>query len=179
METAKLPVGCFVNTETGEITDVIYEGDVVRVVRNKQTKYYQNNKKEIEKDRIYRFGQDKNFSMLSEFSARQLANENLTSSEYRVLLLMISNTNYKSGLVTLDNNWPMTKDHVSKALDLSSKTVERCLCVLVNKGIINRSTTNHVTKYFFNPYIQYKGAWINRTLYEMFKNTKWAKRERK
>ena len=41
METAKLPVSCLVSSETGEITDLVYEGDVVRIVRDKQIKYYQ------------------------------------------------------------------------------------------------------------------------------------------
>lgn len=178
METAKLPIDYIVNTETGEIVDEVYEGDRLKIVRKGQTEYYKKNAKEIEKDKVYNFGQDKNFSILSEYSARQLADEKLTSAEYRVLLLMISNTNYKSGLIAFGNNLPMTNEHITKRLNINNKTTESCLKTLVDKGIINKSTTNHVTKYFFNPFIQYKGRWINKTLYEMFKNTKWAKREK-
>lgn len=175
METAKLPVSCLVSSETGEITDLVYEGDVVRIVRDKQIKYYQNNRKEIEQDRVYNFGQDRKFSMLSEYAAKQLADEKLTATEYRVLLLMISNTHYKSGLIACANNQSMTKGWITKKLRISAKTTDYAVKTLIDRGIIAQNTTNHKTKYFFNPYIQYKGRWINKTLYEMFRNTRWAK----
>ena len=168
-------VGYIVDSKTGKVNQSIYEGDKLRIVRKSQAEYYQKHKEEIEKDRVYNFGQDKNFSMLSEYAAKQLADEKLTSSEYRVLLLMISHTHYKSGLVAYGNNQPMTKEWVSEKLNIGKKTVDNAIKTLIDRGIIAENNTNHRTKYFFNPYIQYKGRWINRTLYEMFKNTRWAK----
>lgn len=167
-------VGYVINRGTGEILEEFYEGDKVRVVRKAQVEYHRKNAKEIEKDKVYNFGQDKKFSMLSEYAAKQLADEKLTATEYRVLLLMISHTHYKSGLIAYGNNLPMTKNWISKKLNISLRTTESSVKTLIDRGIIAQNTTNHRTKYFFNPYIQYKGRWINRTLYEMFKNTRWA-----
>lgn len=166
-----------VDIKTGEIVDELYAGDRYRITRSQQIEYYKKNRKEIEGDKMFFFGQDESFSMLSEFSARQLADEKLTSAEYRVLLIMISNTHYKSGLVAFKNNRPITEEWLAEHLGLTDRTIKNSIKTLVDKGIINRSTTNHKTQYFFNPFIQYRGRWINRTLYEMFKNTKWAKRK--
>ncbi|MDD4429568.1 MAG: hypothetical protein PHG64_14435 [Paludibacter sp.] len=178
MEKAELPVDYYIiDGNTGEIANEVYKGDRLNISRKKQISYYQKNVEEIEKDKLYTFGQDKKYSLLSEYSARQLADEKLTSTEYRVLLLMISNTNYKSGLIAFDNNKVITKSWVAKTLNISSRTADTAIKTLVDSGIIAENNTNFKTKYFFNPFIQYKGRWINKTLYEMFKNTKWAKRD--
>lgn len=173
MENTEKPIKFVVDAETGAVEDDMFEGDWI--VRKKQREYLEKNSDEIENERMYNFGQDEKFSILSSYSAKQLANEKLTGAEYRMLLLMISNTNYKSGLVTLGNNHDITVEWLTKTLKISKKTTENCLKTLIDRGIIARNTTNHKTKYFFNPYIQYRGRWINKTLYEMFKNTKWAK----
>lgn len=169
------PISYVVSAETGEIERGLFPGD--RIVSKKQKNYSNKNKEELEKDRIYNFGQDNKFSMLSEYAAKQLADEKLTASEYRVLLLMISNTHYKSGLIALGNNQPISKDWVSKYLKVDKKTTEKSFKTLIDRGIIAQNTTNYKTKYFFNPYIQYRGRWINKTLYEMFRNTRWAKNQ--
>ena len=168
-------VGYVIDGETGEIRDRFYQGDEVRIKRKEQVEYYQKSKKEIEKDKVYNFGQDRKFSMLSEYAAKQLADEKLTAAEYRVLLLMISHTHYKSGLIAYGNNQFITKEWITKKLGISAKTTDYAVKTLIDRGIIAQNTTNHKTKYFFNPYIQYKGRWINKTLYEMFRNTRWAK----
>ena len=175
MEDSQEQFKYIVNGKTGEIEKKLYQGD--RVLRKSQLDYSKNHKEELEEDKIYNFGQDKKFSMLSEFSAKQLADEKLTSSEYRILLLMISNTRYKSGVIGFKNNQPMTQNWISKKLGISKKTTENSIRTLIDRGIIAQNITNHRIKYFFNPYIQYRGRWINKTLYEMFKNTKWAKRD--
>lgn len=168
-------VGYVIDGETGEIRDQFYQGDEVRIKRKEQVEYYQKSKKEIEKDKVYNFGQDRKFSMLSEYAAKQLADEKLTATEYRVLFLMISHTHYKSGLIAYGNNQFITKGWITKKLRISAKTTDYAVKTLTDRGIIAQNTTNHKTKYFFNPYIQYKGRWINKTLYEMFRNTRWAK----
>lgn len=173
MKDTEQPINYIVDVKTGEVKTEMFEGD--RIIRKKQIEFSKKHREELEEDKIYNFGQDKKFSMLSEFSAKQLADEKLTSSEYRILLIMISNTNYKSGLIAFGNNRPITKEWITKKLNIDKKTTDKSINTLIDRGIIARSTTNHKTKYFFNPYIQYKGRWINRTLYEMFKNTRWAK----
>lgn len=161
-----------IDPETGEIVDYIKPGD--RIVKKKQLEYYNNNAEQIEKDKIYEFGQSGRFTMLNEYAAQQLAKEKLTGSDYQIVLLMMSNTNYKTGLITKGNNQPITPEWVADKLKISIKTADRCFDKLRDRGIIAQSITNYKTRYYFNPYIQYKGRWIERTLYDMFKDTKWA-----
>lgn len=175
MDSSERPINYIVDAESGVVKSEMFKGD--RIIRKKQIEFSIKHLEDIEEGKIYNFGQDKSFSMLSEFSAKQLADEKLTASEYRILLLMISNTHYKSGLIAFRNNKPISKEWISKELCITRKTVDTSVNTLVDRGIIAQNTTNHKTKYFFNPYIQYRGRWINKTLYEMFKNTRWAKKE--
>lgn len=61
---------------------------------------------------------------------------------------MISNTHYKSGLVAFKNNRPITEEWLVNYLKLTDKTVKNSIKTLVDRGIINKSTTNYKTKYF-------------------------------
>jgi predicted transcriptional regulator len=163
------------NPDTGEIGG-IFNADTQEIRNKKQTEYYQKNKAQIEKDKMYDFGQSGRFNMFSTFSISQLANENLTGSDYRILLLMMSGVGYKTGYISMGNNHPMTPEWIAKKLDVDKRTVDRCLKKLIDKGIIAINVTEKKKSYFMNPYIQYKGRWISKDLYNMFKDTKWAKR---
>ena len=158
--------------ETGEIVDRIYGGD--RIVRKKQIEFYSKNEKEIEKDRVYNFGQSDKFTMLSQNAAKELSKMKITGSEYQIMFLMMANTNYKSGLITKGNNHNIDENWIAEQLNINIITVERCIKKFNDKGIIYKGEISFKIQYFFNPYIQYKGSWINKTLYEMFKNTPWA-----
>lgn len=162
------------NPDTGEIGG-IFNADTQEIRNKKQTEYYQKNKAQIEKDKMYDFGQSGRFNMFSTFSISQLANENLTGSDYRILLLMMSGVGYKTGYISMGNNHPMTPEWIAKKLDVDKRTVDRCLKKLIDKGIIAINVTEKKKSYFMNPYIQYKGRWISKDLYNMFKDTKWAK----
>lgn len=162
------------NPDTGEVGG-IFNADTQEIRNKKQTEYYQKNKAQIEKDKMYDFGQSGRFNMFSTFSISQLANENLTGSDYRILLLMMSGVGYKTGYISMGNNHPMTPEWIAKKLDVDKRTVDRCLKKLIDKGIIAINVTEKKKSYFMNPYIQYKGRWISKDLYNMFKDTKWAK----
>lgn len=153
----------------------IYDSDT-QVIRNKkQVEYYEKNKLKIENDKIYDFGQSGSFNMFSTFAIEGLTNENLTGSDYRILLLMMSGVGYKTGYISMGNNHSMTNEWIAKKLDVDKKTVNRTIKKLIDKGIIALNLTEKKKSYFLNPYIQYKGQWISKDLYNMFKDTKWAK----
>ena len=160
------------DSETGEIIDRMYDGD--RIVRKKQIEYYNKNAEEIEKDKVYSFGQSDKFTMLNQYAAKELSRMRITGSEFQIMFLMMANTNYKSGLITKGNNHNINEEWIAEQLGINIVTVGRCIRKFVDKGIIFKGETAFKIKYFFNPYIQYKGAWINKTLYEMFKGTVWA-----
>ena len=162
-----------IDTETGEYRGN-FNPEFQEIKNKKQIEYYEKHKAEIEKNRIYNFGQSNKFTMLNQNAARELANEKITGSEYQIMFLMMANTNYKSGLITKGNNHSIDMEWLSEQLNIKQVTVERCIKKFIDKGIVCKGETASKIQYFFNPYIQYKGAWINATLYAMFKNTKWA-----
>lgn len=75
----------------------------------------------------------------------------------------------------MGNNHSMTPEWMAKKLGIHKKTVDKILKKLIDKGIIAIVVTEKKKSYFMNPYIQYKGRWISKDLYNMFKDTKWAK----
>jgi len=162
------------NPNTGE-TGGIFNADTQEIRSKKQVEYYEEHKEEIDKDKVYNFGQSGRFNMFSTFSIEQLANESLTCSDYKILLLMMSGIGYKTGYISIGNNHAMTPEWIAKKLNVDKKTVDRCIKKLIDKGIIAIVITEKKKSYFLNPYIQYKGKWISKDLYNMFKETKWAK----
>lgn len=163
-----------INPNTGGFLG-IYDEDTQIIRNKKQVEYYEENKAQIEKDKVYDFGQSGSFNMFSTFAIEELANENLTCSDYRILLLMMSGVGYKTGYVSMGNNHSMTNEWIAKKIDVDKKTVDRAIKKLIDKGIIAINITEKKKSYFLNPYIQYKGQWISKDLYNMFKDTKWAK----
>lgn len=162
------------NPDTGEIKGIFdCEKQVIRA--KTQVEYYNKHKSEINEDKIYDFGQSGRFNMFSTFSMEELANEGLTGTDYRVLLLLMAMTGYKTGYISMGNNHPITIQWISEKLDIHKKTVDVIMKKLIDRGIISIVVTEKKKSYFMNPYIQYKGRWISKDLYNMFKNTKWAK----
>ena len=161
------------NPDTGEIRG-IFDSETQVIRAKAQVEYYDKHKFEINNDKVYDFGQSGKFNMFSTFSIEQLANEGLTSADYRVLLLMMSGVGYKTGYISMGNNHSMTPEWMAKKLDIHKKTVDKILKKLIDKGIIAIVVTEKKKSYFMNPYIQYKGRWISKDLYNMFKDTKWA-----
>lgn len=162
------------NPDTGEILGT-FDSETQVVRYKKQVEYYEKHKKEIEDEQVHDFGQSGQFNMFSVFSIEQLSDENLTCSDYRILLLMMSGVGYKTGYISMKNNHAMTDEWIAEKLDINVKTVKRAIRKFIERGIIAINLTEKSKSYFMNPYIQYKGKWISKDLYNMFKDTKWAK----
>jgi DNA-binding transcriptional ArsR family regulator len=109
----------------------------------------------------------------------KLAKLNLFQSEYRIVFLLLSLVRPSSGLIAYGNYKPVNFEWVAKELELSYKTVSRAITRLTDFGIICKACSSGITMYFFNPYIYQKGRYINKTLFEMFKKSEWAKQEDK
>ena len=161
------------NPDTGEIKG-IFDSETQTIRSKAQIEYYDKHKFEINSDKVYDFGQSGKFNMFSTFSIEQLANEGLTGTDYRVLLLLMSGVGYKTGYISMGNNHSMKPEWIAEKLDVHKKTVDIILKKLIDKGIIAIVITEKKKSYFMNPYIQYKGRWISKDLYNMFKDTKWA-----
>lgn len=162
------------NPDTGEIKG-IFDSETQTIRSKAQVEYYDKHKFEINNDKVYDFGQSGQFNMFSTFSISQLAKEDLTGTDYRVLFLLMSGVGYKTGYISMGNNHSMTPEWIAKKLDIHKKTVDKILKKLIDRGIIAIVITEKKKTYFMNPYIQYKGRWISKDLYNMFKDTKWAR----
>ena len=105
----------------------------------------------------------------------KLARLGLSQSEYRVVLLMLPMIKTSSGLVAYGNYKPITLEWIAEELQISIKTVVRSMATLIHNRILCRTYSGGDTQFFFNPYIYQKGRYINKTLFEMFKKSEWAK----
>ena len=109
----------------------------------------------------------------------KLAKLNLSQSEYRVVLLMVTLVRPSSGLVAYGNYKPVTLDWLAGELDISDKTMKRTIKRLISLGVICEAHALKDILYFFNPYIYQKGRYINKTLFEMFKKSEWAREDKR
>jgi len=112
-------------------------------------------------------------------SLNKLARLNLTAAEYKTILLFLTLVRFGSGLVAYGNYKPVNIEWLETELNMSNKTTCRTLQKLLGHRIIAQSYSGGERIYFFNPYIYQKGRYINKTLFEMFKKSEWAKELRK
>lgn len=159
-----------INTDTAEYIYQLEKGD--KIVRAKHLPKFS------EEDTRMAFTNGTWGKVYGE-ALNKLARKSLTAAEYKTVLFFLTLVRPASGLIAYGNYKPVTMDYVEKELNLSNKTMERTLSKLMDLRIIAKTISGGETIYFFNPYIYQKGRYINKTLYEMFKKSEWAKREDK
>lgn len=162
--------GIIINKETGEIVDELNEGDRIR--KKAQDDYYNSQKDLIEinkeEDFVKVFG--RTMTMLME-------EEDLTLNELKICLSMISYIGYESGLLRYENNGRLLKlKDIETITKLPKISVVKAMNNLVSKKIYGVHRTGRQNAYTVNPFIFMKGRYINKTLYNLYKNTKWAKK---
>ena len=161
--------------ETGEILDEVMPGD--RILRKNSIEFLKN--KDEEDDGLIEINKGRPFIKLYDDVAEDLAKEKLNSSEFAVLLQCINHLSYVSGLAKRKNSdEPLTPIFFEKALGLTKPTVLAAIAGLIEKEIILRGETGERYQLYLNPYIFMKGRKINKTLFEMFKNTKWYRKHK-
>jgi len=151
-----------VDTDTGAITGEIQQGD--RIVRSTSIDKYINS---IELN--------KNEPFIKIFSNVLFdLSEDLTGKESLFLYYLIQYINYDDGILE-KNRQLLTREIMIQETKQTERTIDRLLLSLVEKEILGKHKTG--TKkfaYIVNPFIFMKGKRINKTLYELFKKTKWA-----
>jgi hypothetical protein len=105
----------------------------------------------------------------------KLARLKLTAAEYRIILLMLPLIRACSGLVAYGNYKPVQIDYIISELGMTRKTANTSLQRLIDLRVMSRAESGHDYIIVFNPYIYNRGRLINKTLYEMFKRSSWAK----
>jgi len=155
-----------VDTDTGKILYQLQKGDRLYIKRFEKEQQTPNNRVLLTNGtwgKMYAEALDK------------LARLDLTASDYKAIMLLLPLVRPNSGLIAYGNYKPVNIAYVEKQLAISHKTAMRTIQKLMDLRIIAKNISGSDTQYFFNPYIYHKGRYINKTLYEMFKKSEWAK----
>lgn len=128
-------------------------------------------------ERIIALNKGKPYMKLYRQTFELLAHENLSAADWNIVCMLVAKTHKKSGLIAHRNNRPITAESLAKALGTHVKTVDASLRRLCDIGIIARSKTAGQFRFFCNPFIFMDGRYINKTLYQMFRRTKFAQAE--
>ncbi|MHB8916546.1 MAG: hypothetical protein ACYC4H_00850 [Desulfocucumaceae bacterium] len=149
--------------ETGEKKGELRTGD--RIVRAR-TKEYMGDTVEILPDEAY----IKTFTK----PLTQLA-ETLTGPETSLVYYLVQYLSYESGMLKHRNGQPLDRTYISGETGQSERTVDRLLHGLKAKHVVGRNVVGREVQYFLNPWLFMRGKRINKTLHDMFKNSRWAK----
>lgn len=152
--------------DKGTIIGNLYEGD--RIIRAKIIEKLPENDNRM----VFSNGE---WGKTYDTSFRKLARLKLSPAEYKMILLFFTLVSYGSGLIMHGNYKEVTNEWIENELELTRNTVYKSIKKLLNYRIIYKGFSGKEIQYYFNPYIYQKGRYINKTLYEMFKKSEWAK----
>jgi hypothetical protein len=158
------PVEIRYSAETGEKTGEMYAGD--RVVRKKSIEYLQSTV-EILPSETYVKLYLKPLSILA---------ESLTGPESLMVYFLIGYLSYDSGILMHSNGKILTRSFIADAMGQSERQVDRTLDKLREKQVLKKVLgAKREVSIIMNPWLFMRGKRINKTLYEMFRNSDWAK----
>ena len=153
----------FMNTDTGEIEYSLREGDSLRVY-TKEQKDYMANRKVIKKNNT--------FVKVYKDTIGILAREDLTKSDYKLILIALAYLDKTSG-VLIEDGVNISKARFLELSDMSHNTFNKSVNRLIKLNIMARTKSGRNSVYIMNPFIFQNGTYINATLYRIFKKSKW------
>jgi hypothetical protein len=152
-----------INLETGEVVHEMQPGD--RILR-KQSVDYLRSTVEINKDEPYAKAFIKPMFQLA---------RSLSGPELQMVYFLLPYISYESGILMHSNGRQLTREAISDNTGLGLKTVDRIIKALYDKKVIGKHISGREVHYTVNPWLFMRGKRINRTLYEFFKSSRWAK----
>lgn len=160
-----------IDMETGEIVDELKAGDRIR--RSTQDEYF------CKKTQLIELNKDEDFvKMFTEAIVRLIQEEDLTNTELKLCLFMGKYIGYESGLLRYENNGKLLNlNDIVNITGMSKRSVINGMQGLVSKKVFGVHKTGKENAYTVNPFIFMKGRYVNKTLYNLYKNTKWAKKK--
>jgi hypothetical protein len=99
----------------------------------------------------------------------------LSGSEMQMIHFLTAYISYESGMLKHGNGKPVTRGYIADATGMSIKSVDRILHNLRDHQVLGRNVVGREVQYFANPYLFMRGRRINKTLHDMFKNSRWAR----
>ena len=153
----------FINTETGEIDYTLRVGDSLRLDTREQ-KEYRANHKVIKKSN--------SFVKVFKDTIGLLAKEDLTKSEFKIILIALEYLDKTSGILTEDGV-NIGKQRFIELVGISHNTFTEGVNHLIELNIMARTKSGKNSVYMMNPFIFMNGTYINATLYRIFRKSKW------
>jgi predicted transcriptional regulator len=157
-----------IDIETGKVTHDIREGDKVRIIREKQSR--PNKRSEPQ---IY-INKEEPFIKVYTKPLFELS-KSLSGTESQFINYLIQFVRYDTGILAYSNGKHITRTSMVKDTGLSKKTIDRLIISLSDKEILGKHKTGRCVTLTVNPFIFMRGHKVNQTLYEFFKDSKWAK----
>lgn len=159
-----------ISEETGELINTIKQGDKIRIIREESLQHLKKDNNTIE------LNTNANFIKLYTDTLEDLINENLTSADFKIILVCLKNLRYETGAVAFENTgYFLSQQDIVKSSGLTKMTVYTSIERLVDKKILHKGVTGKEYQLFMNPFIFMKGIKVNKTLCAMFAKSKWNK----
>jgi hypothetical protein len=157
----------YVVDENGEIVDKIEDGD--RILRGKSREYLlrQGENEKLPKDAL--------FIKMFKDALPELASEGLTIPESRVFFYLLENVRYESNVAKYNTGELITRDHICFDMKMSLSNVQRAIVRLCQRGLVAITKIDVGKVFIVNPFVAMRGNSIDKTTYDLFKKTKWAR----
>ena len=152
------------NTETGEWVIEIKQGD--RIVREGSI----DSARQMESA-----PKGEHFSKLYHAVMPLLIETALTTAEVMLFLFLASHLRFMSNVAKFENGKLVTRDSLEVTLGLSERTIKSSIYRLIKVGLIVETNTIEGKVFVVNPFVISVGDKMNKTIYDLFRKSKWAR----
>jgi hypothetical protein len=153
-----------IDTETGQIVNELRDGD--RIVHATSIEAF----REFESA-----PKGETFTKLYHKVIPLIVDCGLSASELILFMHLAVNLRYLSNVAKYPNGRLITRDNLQNDLKISESTVKRSIYRLIKLGLIAEASTVEGKVFIVNPFIVTVGDKINKTVYDLFRKSKWAR----
>ena len=153
-----------IDTETGQIVNELRNGD--RIVHATSIEAF----REFESA-----PKGETFTKLYHRVIPLIVDCGLSASELILFMHLAVNLRYLSNVAKYPNGRLITRDNLQNDLKISESTVKRSIYRLIKLGLIAEASTVEGKVFIVNPFVVTVGDKINKTVYDLFRKSKWAR----
>lgn len=153
-----------IDTETGQIMNELRNGD--RIVHATSVEAF----REFESA-----PKGETFTKLYHRVIPLIVDCELSASELILFMHLAVNLRYLSNVAKYPNGRLITRDNLQNDLKISESTVKRSIYRLIKLGLIAEASTVEGKVFIVNPFVVTVGDKINKTVYDLFRKSKWAR----
>ena len=153
-----------IDSDTGEVMTELYDND--RIVRGTSIDAIH----ELE-----RAPKGETFTKLYHKVIPLIVDCELSASELIMFMHLAVNLRYISNVAKYPNGKLITRENLQSDLKVSEPTVKRSIYRLIKVGLIVEASTIEGKVFIVNPFVVTVGDKINKTVYDLFRKSKWAR----